>query len=141
MLHAPWPAPNLQHAVRQGGAGGAAGSGLPKQAAAAPTEPALSCWACPPCRVYHQLEPPSYDLGAIATPLTIFHGGRDRLADPQDVATLLRALPPGAVAYSQFVPSYEHIDFTWGIDARERVYPPLLRLLQRHHPPAGPAPP
>lgn len=36
------------------------------------------------CRVYGQLEPPSYDLRAITEPpLAIFHGGRDRLADPE----------------------------------------------------------
>lgn len=64
--------------------------------------------------MYHRLEPPSYDLGAISLPpLALFHGGRDRLADPADVATLLRALPPAVVAHSQFEPSYEHIDFTW----------------------------
>ncbi len=31
----------------------------------------------------------------------------------QDVATLLRALPSGAVVYSQLEQDYEHIDFTW----------------------------
>ncbi len=52
--------------------------------------------------MYHLLEPPSYDLGAImAPPLAIFHGGRDKLADVQDVATLLRALPSEAVVYTQ----------------------------------------
>ncbi|KAL4438220.1 hypothetical protein ABPG77_010581 [Micractinium sp. CCAP 211/92] len=84
-------------------------------------------------RVYNSLEPPSYDLGAIAAPpLAIFHGGRDKLADVQDVATLLRALPSEAVVYTQFEPTYEHIDFTWGIDACVRIYPAVLQLLQRY---------
>lgn len=55
-----------------------------------------------PCRVYHSLDPPSYDLGSIAAPpLAIFYGGRDKLADVQDVGTLLRALPAEAVVYTQ----------------------------------------
>lgn len=53
-------------------------------------------------RVYHSVEPPSYQLGDIRSPpLAVFYGGRDRLADAADVATLLAALPAGAVVYSQ----------------------------------------
>jgi hypothetical protein len=53
-------------------------------------------------RVYHSVEAPSYQLGDIRSPpLAVFYGGRDRLADSADVATLLAALPPGAVVYSQ----------------------------------------
>lgn len=84
-------------------------------------------------RVYHSLEPPSYDLGSIQSPpLAIFYGGRDKLADAQDVGTLLRALPPEVVVFTQFEPTYEHIDFTWGIDACVRIYPAVLQLLQRY---------
>ena len=85
-------------------------------------------------RVYRQLEPPSYDLGAItAPPLALFSGERDALADVADVHSLLRALPPGVVVHKQVEPSYNHLDFTWGIDAAERVYPAVLRLLRRYH--------
>ncbi|KAL4857745.1 Lysosomal acid lipase/cholesteryl ester hydrolase [Chlorella vulgaris] len=84
-------------------------------------------------RVYHSVEPPSYQLGDIRSPpLAVFYGGRDRLADAADVATLLAALPAGAVVYSQVEPSYEHIDFTWGIDASTRVYPAVLDLLRMY---------
>ncbi|PSC70369.1 lysosomal acid lipase cholesteryl ester hydrolase [Micractinium conductrix] len=86
-------------------------------------------------RVYHSLEPPSYDLGAITSPpLAIFHGGLDKLADPGDVATLLLALPQGAVVYEQLEPTYQHLDLTWGIDARQRIYPAVLQLLARFPP-------
>ena len=53
------------------------------------------------CRMYHALEPPSYDLAAIDTPLAIFHGGQDRLAAPADVQTLLDALSAASVVYTQ----------------------------------------
>lgn len=32
----------------------------------------------------------------------------------------------------QVEPSYEHIDFTWGIDASTRVYPAVLDLLRMY---------
>jgi len=66
-----------------------------------PLAPLLSL-PTPWCRMYHAIEPPSYDLGAIdSPPLAIFYGGRDKLADAEDVATLLQALPQGTVVYQQ----------------------------------------
>ena len=47
---------------------------------------------------------------------------------------LLEALPPGVLIHSQFVPSYEHLDFTWGIDAAGTVYAPLAALLRQWAP-------
>lgn len=63
-------------------------------------EPRCAC-ACAPRRVYNRVEPPSYDLGSIAAALAIFSGAADRLADPEDVATLLAALSPDAIVYQQ----------------------------------------
>ena len=31
----------------------------------------------------------------------------------------------------QVEPTFAHLDFTWGITARWRVYPPVIRLLRR----------
>ena len=31
----------------------------------------------------------------------------------------------------QVEPTFAHLDFTWGITARWRVYPPVIRLLHR----------
>lgn len=73
--------------------------------------------------------PPAYNLSRIATPLALFTGGKDRLADPLDVEYLVEALPPGVVAWRQDEPEYEHLDFTWGVDAAQRMYPTVLRLL------------
>jgi len=81
---------------------------------------------------YHQPTPPQYDLGQIQMPVAIFSGGQDALADPQDVKRLTAELPAGAVVYSKFVPSYEHLDFTWGIDARRVIYGDVLTVLQSY---------
>jgi hypothetical protein len=90
-------------------------------------------------RAYGQLEPPTYDLDAIgaAVPIAAFSGGRDRLAAPADVAALLCALPAGALVRAREEPAFEHLDFTWGVSAAERVYPQVLELLRRYGGGAG----
>ncbi|PNH05827.1 Lipase member K, partial [Tetrabaena socialis] len=82
---------------------------------------------------YNSAVPPSYDLGSIATPLALFSGGHDSLADPGDVALLAAALQPrGAVRLHHFEPDYGHLDFGVGEDAADRIYPALLNFLQQH---------
>jgi pimeloyl-ACP methyl ester carboxylesterase len=83
---------------------------------------------------YGQLEAPAYDLDAIgaAVPIATFSGGRDRLAAPADVAALLRALPARALVLAREEPAFEHLDFTWGVSAAERVNPQVLELLRRY---------
>lgn len=80
-------------------------------------------------RMYHSADPPQYNLSGIDVPLAVFSGGLDKLADPADVDLLVVALPRGALAYLQHEPFFEHIDFTWGVTARYRIYPEILRLL------------
>lgn len=87
-------------------------------------------------RVYGSMEPPSFDLSAIAgVPLALFSGIQDKLADPVDVQSLQEALPEGAVVFRHSERSYEHIDFTWGMSSAERIYPAVLRLLRQYHGP------
>ena len=74
-------------------------------------------------------------------PLAIFYGTQDQLADPPDVLSLLEALPQGSVAHAEALQGYEHLDFTWGTDARERLYPAVLRLLRDWQPPRAAAAP
>ncbi len=56
-------------------------------------------------------------------------GGRDKLADPEDVRELAASLAPGVVVHAHQEPDYEHMEFVWGNDARLRVYPHVLALL------------
>lgn len=87
-------------------------------------------------RVYGSDRPPRYDLSRLTdVPVALFSGGQDKLADPEDVATLAAALPRGTVVYARQEPSYQHVDFTWGVDAAQKIYPDLLDLLRRYLPP------
>jgi pimeloyl-ACP methyl ester carboxylesterase len=78
---------------------------------------------------YGQITPPQYDLGSIPTniPLAMYTGGKDLLADPIDVSTLLSQLPAGGFWLN--VPDYAHIDFVWAIDAYKTIYPSIVKQL------------
>jgi pimeloyl-ACP methyl ester carboxylesterase len=83
--------------------------------------------------VYGADTPPEYDLGAIrGVPVALFDGVADRLADPIDVESLAEALPPGAVVFRNTQPTFEHLDFTWGLSAAELIYPHVLDLLFKY---------
>lgn len=80
---------------------------------------------------YGQDAPPVYNLSRITTPLALFTGGQDRLADPLDTEYLREALAPGIVVASHREADYEHLDFVWGLNAKDRVYPHVMRLLEQ----------
>ncbi|GIL46967.1 hypothetical protein Vafri_3829 [Volvox africanus] len=80
-------------------------------------------------RMYGTIEPPRYNLTAITTPLAVFTGTHDRLSTPLDLEYLRESLGPGVVKLSKNLEAYEHLDFIWGIDAKELLYDDVLRFL------------
>ncbi|KIY93101.1 triacylglycerol lipase [Monoraphidium neglectum] len=82
---------------------------------------------------YGRLTAPRYDLSRIDTPLALFTGGEDRLADPADVALLLSRLPRGRIVKWHNDADYEHLDYIWGENAHKRVYAQVLELLEAHN--------
>jgi pimeloyl-ACP methyl ester carboxylesterase len=80
---------------------------------------------------YGQLTPPAYNLSAIPKdiPLAMYSGGNDLLADPTDVANLIKQLPAGT--YWHNIADYAHLDFTWAIDAFRVLYPDIISKLTR----------
>jgi pimeloyl-ACP methyl ester carboxylesterase len=79
---------------------------------------------------YNQPTPPPYNMTEIVTPpISIFAGTTDSMADPEDVAHLLSVLgkAPKKVV---FIDDYDHMDFTWSDTAWEKVYTPVLSLLE-----------
>ena len=53
-------------------------------------------------------------------------------AVPKDVARLKAALPKGVVVFEKEVPTYAHMDFTWGATANVNVYKDLIWLLSKY---------
>ena len=45
------------------------------------------------------------------------------MADQLDMQFLLMALPPAVIEAHLYLDDYQHLDFVWGINAVERVYP------------------
>jgi pimeloyl-ACP methyl ester carboxylesterase len=64
---------------------------------------------------YKQTTPPQYSFSGVALPpMAIFYGGKDDLADPTDVETLLSMIPSSALVHVQKNDAYAHLDFVWG---------------------------
>ncbi|KAK9663911.1 hypothetical protein RND81_14G005700 [Saponaria officinalis] len=83
---------------------------------------------------YGQAVPPLYDLVNIPNdiPLFISHGGRDELADVDDVKFLLDTLKdhdPGKL-FLQFIQDYAHADYVLAINAKEVVYDSLISFFK-----------
>lgn len=52
------------------------------------------------------------------------------MAMPQDVAALVAALPKQTLILHHVEPDYQHLDYTWGLDAHRRIYPTVIRVLR-----------
>uniref|UniRef100_A0A3P9CRH9 Lipase n=2 Tax=Haplochromini TaxID=319058 RepID=A0A3P9CRH9_9CICH len=79
---------------------------------------------------YNQSTPPEYRVQDMKVPTALFSGGQDTLADPKDVAVLLTQVPN--LVYHQHIEHWEHLDFIWGLDAPEQMFPAVLKLLQEY---------
>jgi len=81
---------------------------------------------------YGQQTPPLYDLSNLTVPTALFSGGNDYLADPEDVEQLMNMFPKSAQIFSQYVEEYNHLDFAWGVDCAQKIYPNIVSLLQKY---------
>jgi len=79
---------------------------------------------------YHRLSPPEYNLSAITTPLAMFTGGADTLSERRDIDLLTSRLR--SIVFTNAQPNYGHLDFVWGLNAHEKIYPDVVRLLRQY---------
>lgn len=83
---------------------------------------------------YGQATPPVYDVTEIPDdfPLFLSYGGRDSLSDVQDVHHLFQALKShdGDKLTAQYLADYAHADFVMAVNAKERVYAPLMAFFK-----------
>eukprot|EP01126_Amoeba_proteus_P065947 TRINITY_DN9464_c0_g1_i1.p1 TRINITY_DN9464_c0_g1~~TRINITY_DN9464_c0_g1_i1.p1 ORF type:complete len:257 (-),score=49.38 TRINITY_DN9464_c0_g1_i1:120-890(-) len=86
---------------------------------------------CENLKHYGQTTPPQYNLSALKLPVALYYGGDDTLADPLDVERIINSVSPEHVVQVQFVPSYAHLDYTWGYDANVFVYQDVLKQLEK----------
>ncbi|KAI9090104.1 hypothetical protein K1719_028800 [Acacia pycnantha] len=85
---------------------------------------------------YGQSFPPPYEMSRIPNNLPLFlsHGGADALSVVEDVKLLLKDLQghdPDKLVVN-FVDEYAHMDFVFGVNAKQLVYDPLIAFIQRY---------
>jgi len=80
---------------------------------------------------YGQSTAPLYNVSDISRqiPIVVFWGGKDELADPQDVAWLIPQIPN--LVYVEELPTYAHVDFVWDTTAHLTFYPTLEGYLKQ----------
>lgn len=75
-------------------------------------------------QAYGQPTPPVYDVDKIrTTPIALYWGGQDWLADPDDVEGLIPKLR--TLFGNVYLPHFNHMDFIWGLRAAPEIYIPI----------------
>ena len=64
----------------------------------------------------------------MTTPTAFFFGGHDTLANKTDVEALKSKL--SYLRYSEFLSKWNHIDFVFGIDAKDILYDKLVDIMK-----------
>ncbi|KAF9803061.1 hypothetical protein SFRURICE_012306 [Spodoptera frugiperda] len=80
-------------------------------------------------RAYGSFTPPPYDLSKVTAPVFLHYSDNDHLAHVEDVDRLFREL---ARPTKMRVPmaSFSHVDFNYGINAKELVYDRMINLIK-----------
>lgn len=69
-----------------------------------------------------------YDVTKMETPVALFSGGHDWLADPGDVQTLIPQLKN--IRFNKYLTVWEHLDFIWALDASSQCYNDIIKMIK-----------
>ncbi|KAL1509736.1 hypothetical protein ABEB36_004428 [Hypothenemus hampei] len=84
-------------------------------------------------KYYGQMTPPSYDLSQITAPTYLIYSKNDWLSAQTDVEKLCSHMSNGCagkIILTDF--QFNHLDYTYGIDAPALVYNKVISLFARH---------
>jgi len=83
---------------------------------------------------YNSSRPPLYYPSKMSIPPVAFYSGaKDILADPLDVQHLYEVLPDSnKPIIHRIEPTYNHLDFVWGINAYQLIYPEIVQLAKKY---------
>ncbi|CAG9793851.1 unnamed protein product [Diatraea saccharalis] len=81
-------------------------------------------------RAYGSRRPPHYDLRRVTTPVFLHYSDRDPFAHVTDVNRLFRELGRPIGKFRVPMPRFSHLDFIWGIDAKDLLYTRTINLIR-----------
>jgi hypothetical protein len=82
---------------------------------------------------YGTFDPPAFPVSKMVYPRTgFFTGENDILATSVDIDQLRAALPSTTIIHDEEISAFSHMDFTWAVDANEKVYQSLLAQLEQY---------
>lgn len=81
-------------------------------------------------RRYRRFSPPDYPLEKVVAKVAIHYGANDWLTVPADIERLELALPNTIGKFLVKFSEFNHLDFVWGIDARELVYNKVVQVMR-----------
>ncbi|KAH0623586.1 hypothetical protein JD844_006503, partial [Phrynosoma platyrhinos] len=79
---------------------------------------------------YNQTAPPTYKIEDIKIPIAIWTGGHDLFLDPRDAAMLVSRI--SNLVYEKHIAEWQHFDFIWGLDAPERMYMDIIKIMKKY---------
>ncbi|XP_051829829.1 gastric triacylglycerol lipase-like [Antechinus flavipes] len=77
---------------------------------------------------YNQTFPPKYNVSEMKVPIALWSGEKDLLADPKDVSELIPQIR--SKIYHKTLPTYNHLDFIFGIDAPQDIYYEIIKMIK-----------
>lgn len=82
---------------------------------------------------YHQATPPKYDVTKLPIKTAVYYGGKDPLADPQDVDYWTAKLSSDVLVFKRLIPDWGHGDFVWtSSELGRQVYDQIVELMNKH---------
>ncbi|KAJ6653584.1 hypothetical protein lerEdw1_009082 [Lerista edwardsae] len=79
---------------------------------------------------YNQITPPVYKIEDIKIPIEIWSGGQDLFASVKDIEILCSRI--SNLIHKKHIPEWQHIDFTWGLDATEHMYLRMIETMKKY---------
>lgn len=79
---------------------------------------------------YGRTRPPRYDLSKVTAPVFLHYSDSDPLAHVNDVDRLFAELGRPVGKFRIPMATFSHIDFVYGIDARELLYNRAINLIR-----------
>ncbi|XP_007445195.1 lysosomal acid lipase/cholesteryl ester hydrolase-like [Python bivittatus] len=79
---------------------------------------------------YNQVTPPIYKIEDIKIPIALWTGGEDLFVNSRDFKAL--KLQISNLIYHQHIPEWQHLDYIWGLDATERMYMDIIKIMKRY---------